>query len=250
MKLFKNLFGNKNNSTLIPTKNQAAYSIEEKLQFKVFPRIKNVQSQNFDTVYHRPLGGDLTLTFVQDIKDIITYILKSEADQLKHLIDDWENNISQVGFDIFTTEEGNGLIYFNEPGDYSNEKIFDINFVNTVCDQLKTDKVIFSISRRHRMQMTNYHNDFKDHENFFLKHFNVWRDRTLPDEVISEYILVGERNKCILHIADLGFRMNMYERNGEFLLSYSVFDDRDNPLGGKTDFEEIIEKRKEKFIYK
>lgn len=250
MKLFKNLFGTKNNNTVNPTKIQAENSIEEKLQFKVFPRIKNLQSQNFDIVYHRPLGGDLTLTFVQDINDTITYVLKSEADQLKHLIDEWENNISQVGFDIFTTEEWNGLIYFNEPGDYSNEKIFDINFVNTVCDQLNTDRVIFSISRRHRMQMTNYYNGFKDNENFFLKHFNVWRDRELLDEVISEYILVGERNKGILHIADLGFRMNMYERDGEYLLSYSVLDDGDNALGDKIDFEEIIEKRKEKFIYK
>ncbi|RZJ41087.1 MAG: hypothetical protein EOO19_14765 [Chryseobacterium sp.] len=127
MKLFKNLFGKKNNSTLISTKFQAEYSIEEKLQCKVFPRIKNIHSQNFDLVYHRPLGGDLTLTFVQDINDTITYILKSEADQMKHIIDEWENNISQIGFDVFTTKEWNGLIYFNDPGDYSNEKIFDIN---------------------------------------------------------------------------------------------------------------------------
>ena len=42
----------------------------------------------------------------------------------------------------------------------------------------------------------------------------------------------------------------MYERNGEFLLSYSSFDDEANPLGDKIDFEEILEKRKVKFVYK
>ena len=72
---------------------------------------------------------------MQDINDTITNILKSEADQLKQLIDEWKYNISQVEFDIFTTEEWKGRIYFKEPGDYSNEKNFDINFVNTVCDQ-------------------------------------------------------------------------------------------------------------------
>jgi len=250
MKLFKNLFGNKNENIVSKTKNQATYSIEEKLQFKVFPRIKNIHSQNLGTVYHRPLGGDLVLTFVQDINDAMTYVLSSEADQLKHLIDEWEQNISQIEFDIFTTEDWHEIVYFNEPGDYSNEKIFDINFVNTVCAQLKTDKVIFSISRRHRMQMISYYSTFKNHENFFLKHFDVWRDHELPDEIISEYILVGEQNRGIRYISDLGFRMNMYERNGEFLLSYSSFDDGANPLGDKIDFEEILEKRKVKFVYK
>jgi len=105
MKLFKNLFGNKNRNIVSKTKNQATYSIEEKLQFKVFPRIKNIHSQNLGTVYHRPLGGNLVLTFVQDINDAMTYVLSSEADQLKHLIDEWEQNISQIEFDIFTTED-------------------------------------------------------------------------------------------------------------------------------------------------
>lgn len=187
---------------------------------------------------------------MQDINDIITYILKSEAEQLKHLIDEWENNISHVEFDIFITEEWNGLIYFNEPADYSNEKIFDINFVNTVCDQLNTDKVIFSISRRYRMQMTSYYNNFTDHEKFFLNHFNVWKDSALPDEAISEYILIGEKNKGVMCIADLGFRMNLFNKDGQYLLSYSVFDSEDSLVEDKKDFEEIMEKRREQFIYK
>lgn len=245
MKLFKKIFG-KNKQI---NSEQSVYTIEEKLQHKVYPRIKNTVSQNFDIVYHKPLGGDLTLTFIQDINDTIVYIQKSEVDQLKHLIDEWRNNISEVEYDLFTTEGWNGLIYFNEPGDYSNEKIFDLKFIDAVCDKLNTDKVIFSISRRHRMQVTNYYNDFKDNESFFWSHFQVWRDSELSDEVLTEYILVGEKNKGILNIAHLGFRMNMYEKEGQYLLSYSVYDDGDNHFGENTNFSEIIERRKEKFTY-
>jgi len=54
MKLFKNLFGSKNVETSGKTKIESKYTIEEKLQFKVFPRIKNIHSKNFDLVYHRP----------------------------------------------------------------------------------------------------------------------------------------------------------------------------------------------------
>jgi len=250
MNIIKKLFGNKNNEKQKTKIDEPEYTIEEKLKHKVYPRIKNIESQNFDRVYHKPLGGDLTLTFVQDINDRLTYIQKTEVEQLKHLINEWENNIKEVEYDLFTTEEWNGLIYFNEPNDYSNEKIFDLEFVNSVCNTLNTDKVVFSISRRHRMQVTSYYNDFKDNESFFWKHFSIWRDSSLSDEVISEYVLVGEKGKGVTDIAHLGFRMNLYERDGQYLLSYSVFDDGDSPIGDKIDFADIIEKRKEKITYK
>lgn len=248
MNLFKSLFGKKNTAETV--KSEDEFPIEEKLKHKVFPRIKNIHSQNFDRIYHQPLGGDLTLTFVQDINDQIIYVQKPEVEHLKHLIDEWQNNIAQVEFDLFTTETWNGLIFFSEPGDYSNEKIFDPNFINTTCEKLNTDKIIISISRRHRMQVTNYRNDFEDGESFFYSHFSVWRNSELTDEVISEYVLIAEKNIGVIHIALMGFRMNMYEKEGRRLLSYSVFDDSENPIGDKIDFPAIIERRKEKFIYK
>ena len=250
MNILKNLFGKKNDKNQETKAVEPEYNIEEKLKHKVYPRIKNIESQNFDRVYHQPLGGDLTLTFVQDINDRITYIQKPESEQLKHLIDEWKNNIKEIEYNLFTSEEWNGLIYFNEPGDYSNEKIFDVNFINSACEKLNTDKVILSISRRHRMQITNYYNDFNDNENFFWSHFSVWRDSELSDEVITEYVLVGEKDKGVADIAHLGFRMNLYERDGNNILDYSVFDDGDSPINDKIDFAEIIEKRKEMLTYK
>lgn len=249
MNFLKNLFGKRTEPIQEVKPIEPEYSIEEKSKYKVYPRIKNVNSQNFDRIYHKPLGGDLTLIFVQDINDRFSYIQKSEAEQLMHLIDEWQNNIREVDYELFTTEEWKDLIYFNEPGDYSNEKIFDPNFINATCEKLNTDKVIISISRRHMLQVTNFYNDFKDNEMFFWRHFSVWRDSNLPDEVISEYVLIGEKDKGITDIALMGFRMNAYEKDGKYLLNYSVFDDGDSPIGDKIDFAEIIEKRKQKLIF-
>ena len=41
-----------------------------------------------------------------------------------------------------------------------------------------------------------------------------------------------------------------YERDGNNILDYSVFDDGDSPINDKIDFAEIIEKRKEMLTYK
>lgn len=249
MSFFKNLFGKKTEPAQEVKPIAPEYSIDEKLKYKVYPRIKNINSQNFQHIYHKPLGGDLTLIFVQDINDRFSYIQKSEAEQLMHLIDEWQNNIQEVESELFTTEELAGSIYFNEPGDYSNEKIFDPNFINYACEKLNTDKVIVSIARRHMLQVTNFYNDFKDNEMFFWRHFSAWRNSDLPDEVISEYVLIGEKDKGITDIVLMGFRMNAYEKDGKYVLSYSVFDDGDSPIGDKIDFAEIIERRKEKLTY-
>ncbi|MDQ8005652.1 MAG: hypothetical protein REI64_12685 [Pedobacter sp.] len=249
MNFFKNLFGKKDGDLPEP-KLSDEHTIEEKFRYKVYPRIKNIDAQNYDIVYHLPLGGDLALTFVQDIDERITYVRKSEFEQLKHLIYEWRNNIAQVEFDLFTTETWNGIIFFNQPGDYSNEKIFDINFVNAACANLNTDKIIISISRRHRMQITNFYNDFIDGESFFWSHFSVWRNSSLTDEVITEYVLIAEREKGVCNIVNMGFRMNMYERDGKKLLSYAVFDDENDTKGDQINFQEIIERRKEKFADK
>mgnify|MGYP003575078070 CR=1 FL=1 len=222
MNFLKNLFGKKTAPVQEVKPITPEYSIEERLKYKVYPRIKNINSQNFQHIYN---------------------------EQLMHLIDEWQNNIKEVESELFTAEELDGFIYFNEPGDYSNEKIFDPNFINAACEKLNTDKVIISISRRHMLQVTSFYNDFKDNEMFFWRHFSAWRNSDLPDEVITEYVLIGEKDKGIADIVLMGFRMNAYEKDGKYVLSYSVFDDGDSPIGDKIDFAEIIERRKEKFTY-
>ncbi len=248
MSFLKNLFGSKNNkkennNAVI----QGEVPTEKKLGYKVYPRIKNQQVHSLEVIYNERLGGDLVLTFVQDIDDRIVYVLKKEVEVLRPLIDEWKNNIVEVPFEIFSNDHWGDKLFFNEAGDYSNEKIFDIHFVNHVCERLKTDKLIFSISRRHRMQMISYYEEFKELEMFFYKHFDTWSTSDLDDEHITEYVLIGEKDKGIVNIVHLGFRLKAYTKDGEYLLSYSTVED--DVIGNRIDFQEIIEKRKEAFTY-
>ncbi len=249
MKLFKNIFGLKKGKESSSYKNMEAPSIDEKLKYDVYPRIKNIRSQHLDNIHHLKLGRDLVLTFVQDINDRFKYILNSETEDLKQLIDKWKENIAQVEYEFFSTDYWNDLVYFNEPGDFSNEKLFDPIFINAACEKLNTDKIFISISRRHRMQMVDYYADFGVLEEFFYSHFSVWHDTKLQDEVISESILVGEKNKGTQYISIMGFRMTLYENKGQKKLDYMFYDDQDEAIPKKIDFREIFEKRKENFRY-
>ncbi len=248
MSFFKKIFGSK------PTNEETNKNVmsgevptEKKMAYKVYPRIKNMDIHSLEVIYNEPLGGDLVLTFVQDIDDRIVYVLKKEIEALRPLIDEWKNNIVDIPFEIFNNDDWGNKLYFNEAGDYSNEKIFDIHFINHVCETLNTDKVIFSISRRHRMLMIDYHEEFKELEMFFFKHFDTWSTSDLNDEHITEYVLIGEKDKGIVNIVHMGFRLRAYTKDGEYVLSYSTVED--DVIGDKIDFQEIIEKRKKPFTY-
>ena len=80
---------------------------------------------------------------------------------------------------------------------------------------------------------------FPNLENFFFSHFSIWRATNLDDEIITEMVLIAEKD-CITHVVPLGFRMNMYEKDGKRVLDYSTMDD----LGDKIDFQQIIENKK------
>jgi len=163
-----------------------------------------------------------------------------QNEEVKTQVNQWKNNIAAVDFELFSPESWHDRVYFNQPADFSNEKIFDPAFIAKACELLKTDKLIISIARRHRMQITNYYDDFQHLEDFFWSHFCIWRgENDLDDEVISEMVIVAEKNQ-ITHIVPLGFRMNMYEKDGQRLLNYSTMDD----FGDEIDFQQIIEKNK------
>ncbi len=248
MGLLNKIFGSKGNEV----ENKAPVMegevpTEKKLEYKVYPRIKSIHTHSLEVIYNEPLGGDLVLTFIQDIDDRIVYVLKKEVDELRRLIDEWKTNIAEVPFELFTSDSWGDVLHFNEPGDYSNEKIFDIGFINHACDKLDTDKLMISISRRHRMQLINYYEEHFELEMFFLKHFETWSSSSLNDEPITEYILVAEKDKGVTSIAHVGFRLNAYTKDGKYVLSYSTVGD--DVIGDKVDFDRIIESRKEEFKY-
>ncbi len=237
MSFFKKLFGSSENEK----QQKSETELPDKKNFKIYPRIKNREWDALPITYHIPLGGDLVLVFIQDINERITYLMDDEIDspEIKQQIKQWKENINEVPFELFSSESWESRVYFNQPGDYSNEKVFDPAFIRKACELLKTDKLIISVSRRHRMQLTSYHEDFQLLERFFFNHFSVWRDSGLVDEVISEMVLIAEKDR-VTHIVPMGFRMNLYEKDGKKILDYSTTED----LGDKIDFQQIIEKNK------
>ncbi len=168
MNFIKKLFSKKKVQNINKEK---PISIEEKLQHKVYPRIKNINSINTEFIYHEYLGGDLVLIFIQDINDEMSYVLKTEEVKLNENIKNWRNNIKEISFNLFTSDTWNGYVFFNESNDYSNEKIFDPLFIENACQKLNTDKIIISISRRYKMQVTDFYNEFEKLELFFYNHF-------------------------------------------------------------------------------
>lgn len=213
----------------------------DKRGFKVYPCIKSAQWPHLAMFYNVPLGGDLVLVFAQDINDRFHYLTKEEAEQreFQELLSCWRKNIQELSFDLFSPQSWNNRVFFNQPGDFSNEKIFNPNFIKKACELLNTDKVVISISRRHRMQITSFYAEFLLMEDFLFSHFSIWRNSDLDDEVITEMVLIAEKDR-ITHIVPLGFRMNLYEKDGQRLLNYSAMD----KIGDKIDFQEIMEKNK------
>ncbi len=59
--------------------------------------------------------------------------------------------------------------------------------------------------------------------------------------------MIGKKDKGIINIVHMGFRLRAYTKDGEYVLSYSTVED--DVIGDKIDFQEIIEKRKEVFNY-
>lgn len=90
--------------------------------------------------------------------------------------------------------------------------------------------------------LTSYHEDFLTLEAFFHLHFIAFREEDYGNEVITEMVFVANRDK-LQYAAPLGFRINMYEKDGQRKLVYStmdeLFDEND-----QINFQKIIEKNK------
>ena len=236
MNILKRLFGTSSQEK------SSGQEYPDKDTFKVYPRIKNCNWNALSQTYSIPLGGDLVLVFVQDIHDKIWYVTNEDMrdEAVRRQVLQWKANIKEVGFELFSPETWNNRVYFNQPGDYSNEKVFDPDFIKTACEFLKTDKLVISISRRHRMHITSYYEEYPHLEDFFYQHFSTWRNTDLEDEVLSEMVLVAEKDR-LTHVVPLGFRMDLFEKaDGTKVLNYSTMDD----WGDKIDFQQIIENRK------
>jgi hypothetical protein len=241
MGLFKKLFG----------KSEAAPALTpiEKDKVLVYPMIKDARWRGTSRVVHYPFvtNGDsleLTIVFAQDAGDNFEYIMPAdlENEAVKENFNKWKQNIDNYPFEIERSQTLDNRVIFASGNDHSSEKILSAAFLAEACKALNTDRIIISAPRRRCLMITSYHEDFPMLENFFYFHFVAFREEDYGNEVITEMVFVADTNK-VEYAVPLGFRMNLYEKDGQRKLVYSTMDELFDEKG-QVNFQKIIEKNK------
>lgn len=247
MGLFKRLFGKQA---------QPAPEIREieKDKVAVYPMIKSAEWKGTLRVKHLPfvtLEGhlDLAIVFAQDAGDRFMYVTEEDLQDpaVKANFDQWQANIGNYPFEIEISERLDNRVIFASGEDHSSEKILSKEFLEQACKTLNTDKLIISVPRRRCLMITSYYEEFALLESFFHLHFIAWREEDYGNEVITEMVFVADRNK-VEYAVPLGFRMNMYEKDGQRVLSYSTMDGLVDETG-QINFQKIIERNKVPVVF-
>jgi hypothetical protein len=248
MGIFKKLFGKSSEPATPPV------SPIEKNKVPVFPMIKDARWQGLPHVVHYPLvkqedSPELALIFAQDAGDSFQYITPQDLQDpsLKENFDKWQQNIDEYPYEIEISERLDKRVIFASGEDHSSEKIFSPAFLAEACRVLNTDKLIISAPRRRCLMITSYHEDFQMLETFFQLHFIAYREEDYGNEVITEMVFVAD-DKKVGYAVPLGFRINLYEKDGNTKLVYSTMDDLFDE-NDQINFQKIIEKNKLKILY-
>lgn len=225
----------------------------EKDKVPVYPMIKDARWQGTAHALHFPfvnIGGtpDLVIVFPQDAGESFQYITPKDLDNeaVKSNYEKWQENIDQYPYEFEKPERMNGRILFAAGEDHAAEKILSPAFLAAACKELNTDMIVISAPRRRHCMITSYHEDFLTLEYFFHRHFIAWRENEYH-EVITEMVFVADATK-VLHAVPLGFRINLYEKDGQFKLTYSTMDDLFDE-NGQINFQAIMEKNKVPVIF-
>jgi hypothetical protein len=222
----------------------------DKTQLDVYPMIKDGHWPHLNRVKSFPLvtngGGqpELAVIFAQDAGDGLEYLTTDDLqdqpvnDQYKK----WQSNIDHYPFKLEAIfPELQNRVLFASGTLHASEKVFSAAFLEQACKALNTDKLVISIPRRSYLMVTSYHEDFNMMENFFRYHFDAWghNDGTEP---VTEMVFIADKNK-LQYAVPLGFRINVYEKDGQFKLSYSTTDDLFDE-NNQINFQAIMEKKK------
>lgn len=240
MGLFKKLFG----------KSEAAPAVVsiEKDKVAIYPMIKDARWQGTPHAVHYPFVKvgetlDLAIVFAQDAGNSFQYITPAELENeaIKANFEKWKQNIDNYPFEIEASEKLKGRIIFASGEDHSSEKILSATFLAEACKVLNTDKLIISAPRRRCLMLTSYHETFPMLENFFFFHFEAFREEDYGNELITEMVFIADANR-VQYAVPLGFRMNLYEKDGQRKLTYSTMDDNFGNDDGGINFQKIIER--------
>jgi len=219
----------------------------------VYPMIKDSRWQGMPHVVHYPFvrNGDLDLdiVFAQDAGDRFEYIRPADLENpaIKANFDKWKENIDHYPYEFIQPDVFHGKVAVAEGLDHSSEKMLCSAFLSEACKLLNTDKLIISATRRRFLMMTSYYGDFQTLESFFLYHFSDFRNEQSGNEVITEMVFVADASR-VLYAVPLGFRMNVYEKDGETRLVYSTMEDLYDEEG-QLNFRRLIENKKTPVLY-
>lgn len=240
MGLFKKLFG----------KSSAAGTPQiEKDKVPVYPMIKDGRWNGLPHVRHLPFvkqhnNLELAIVFAQDGGEQFIYVTETDLQQeaIQSNFEKWKHNIDQYPFEMEISEKLDKRILFASGEDHASEKILSASFLEQACVALNTNRLLISIPRRRCLMITSYHENFATLETFFHLHFIAYREEEYGNEIITEMVFVAN-NKQVEYAVPLGFRMNLYEKEGQRKLVYSTTDelfDENNQIN----FQKIIERNK------
>jgi hypothetical protein len=221
----------------------------DKAQIPIFPMIKSAEWRGITHATSLPfvtIEGqlDLAIVFAQDAGESFQYITPPDLQKpgVQENYDKWQSNIDNYPYEIALAEVLDNQIATASGEDHSAEKILSPAFLAEACEVLKTDKLLISIPRRRCLMLTSYYGDYKLLEDFFRLHFKAWREEDYGNEVITEMVFLADKDK-VTHAVPLGFRINVYEKDGQFVLSYSTMEDIFEE-GEQINFQNIMERKK------
>lgn len=215
----------------------------------IYPMIKDADWQGMNLAAKQPfvtIDGHLklALVFAQDAGDRCQYITMDDLQKpgIPENFERWQNNINEYPCEISLPQAFENRLITTSGKDFAAEKILSPAFLAEACRALNTDKLVISIARRRNLMITSYHEDFNFLEEFFWQHFRIWGKDKYGDEPITEMIFLANQHK-VEYAVPLGFRLNLYEKDGQQKLSYSTMDDLFHG-SEQIDFQRIMERNK------
>jgi len=222
----------------------------DKTQVPVYPMIKSADWRGIAHATSQPfvtVEGQLNLAivFAQDAGDRFEYITPPDLQKpgVQENFDRWQGNIDNYPYEIVLSKAFDNQVATSSGEDHSAEKILSSAFLAEACEALKTDKLLISIPRRRCLMITGYYGDFNLLEDFFRLHFNAWKEDGYGNEVITEMVFLADKDK-VTHAVPLGFRINVYEKDGQYKLTYSTMEDDLFEKVEQINFQNIMERRK------
>jgi len=221
----------------------------DKSKVPVYPMIKRADWKGIDLVRSQPFLNigekpELAIIFAQDAGNCFVYITESDL-LLPDVAENFKNcqkNIEAYPHEIVLAASLDNRVFTASGEDHSAEKVLSPAFLAEACLALNTDRLIISIPRRRCMMVTSYYEDFQLLESFFRLHFVAWEEEDYGNEQISDMVFLANSNN-IEYAVPLGFRILLYERDGQFKLVYNTMDDLFDE-SGKIDFQSIMERNK------